>query len=103
MFSETPTDNLNSANKKNLNLLTDLESSDTTGYYTSKLNEIINEKYKIIGMCGKGIFSTVVKVVDFNNREFALKIIRNIDVMIISGEKERSILRKLNEMDKNGN
>jgi len=28
--------------------------------------------------------------------------IRNLDNMIISGEKEKSLLKKLNEKDKNG-
>jgi hypothetical protein len=69
------------------------------------MNEILNNKYKIVGVCGKGIFSTVVKVIDLssqNKNNYAVKIIRTIDVMYLSGEKERSILRKLNEVDKNG-
>jgi len=98
MFVETPTDDI-SQNKNNLSFL---DTNNSLGYYNPKLNEVLNDKYKIIGLCGKGIFSTVVKVVDFYNKEFALKIVRNIGVMLISGEKERSIIKKLNEIDKYG-
>lgn len=104
MFAATPIDE-DLINQKEVLNIKPLEGNDgSTGYYTPKLNEIINDKYKIIGVCGKGIFSSVVKVIDLNtNKELALKIIRSIDVMLISGEKERSILKKLNEIDKQGN
>jgi hypothetical protein len=98
MFAETPTDNLKIDKKI---LLT--QDQENSGYYTPEVNEIINGHYKIIGFCGKGIFSNVVRVVDINtNKEFAIKIIRSIDIMLMSGEKERSTLKRLNEIDKNG-
>jgi serine/threonine protein kinase len=101
MFAQTPEDQLAGEPKKVLNQPSMLE--DATGYYTPQQDEILYEKYKVIGFCGKGIFSNVVKVVDINNKkEYAVKIIRAIDVMLISGEKERSILKKLNEVDKYG-
>ena len=101
MFAKTPEDQLVDNQKKIINQPYMLE--DSTGYYTPQMDEILNEKYKVIGFCGKGIFSNVIKVVDINNnKEYAVKIIRSIDVMLISGEKERSILKKLNEVDKNG-
>ncbi len=101
MFAATPEDQLVRSQNKILNQPSIGE--DGTGYYAPQLNEILNERYKILGVCGKGIFSNVVKVVDINNnKEFAVKIIRAIDVMLISGEKERSILKKLNGVDKMG-
>jgi hypothetical protein len=101
MFAKTPEDQLGGDQKKVINQPSMLE--DSTGYYTPQMDEILNEKYKVIGFCGKGIFSNVIKVVDINNnQEYAVKIIRSIDVMLISGEKERSILKKLNDVDKNG-
>ena len=81
----------------------DLGLSNTTesiGYYIPKENEIINKKYKVIGVCGKGIFSSVVKIIDINSNEmYAMKVIRNIDIMKASGEKERMIIKKLNQDD----
>ena len=94
MFVETPVED--GENKKILNLPVFESYEDTTGYYTPKLGEIINEQYRVTGICGKGIFSTVVKVIDItSNLEYAIKIIRTLDIMLISGEKERSILKKL--------
>ena len=76
---------------------------ENVGYYAPKLGEIINQKYKVIGLCGKGIFSSVVKVVDItSNIGYALKIIRNIDIMKASGDKERNIISLLNKDDKEG-
>ena len=76
---------------------------ENVGYYAPQLGEIINQKYKVIGLCGKGIFSSVVKVVDItSNIGYALKIIRNIDIMKASGDKERNIISLLNKDDKEG-
>ena len=98
MFAETPTDFL----KNEKNILPSQEE-ENSGYYTPELNEILKGHYKIVGFCGKGIFSNVVRVVDINNnKEYAIKIIRAIDIMLMSGEKEKSTLKRLNEIDKNG-
>lgn len=101
MFAETPVDKM----KNNKGIINVYESNeDQTGYYVPKLNEILNDCYKVSGVCGKGIFSNVVKAVNLkNNKEYAIKILRSIDVMLLSGEKERNLLKKFNELDKNGN
>lgn len=53
------------------------------------------------GLCGKGVFSTVVRAVTEDmNGEVAIKIIRRNDLMRSAGEKEAEILRRLNEGDK---
>ena len=101
MFCETPTDEIDPNNKKSLNLFS--YNEDNSGYYNPKLGEIINSQYKVTGTCGKGIFSSVVKVIDItSNIEYAIKIVRTIDIMIMSAEKEKNIIKKLNEIDKNG-
>lgn len=101
MFAETPVDDIDPNKKKSLNIFT--YNEDHTGYYTPKLGEILNNQYKVTGICGKGIFSTVVKAIDIiSNHEYAIKIVRNIDVMMISAEKEKNIIKKLNEIDKHG-
>lgn len=99
MFAGTPVEDTTEL-KIILNLPLFDSYEDTTGYYTPKLGEIINNQYKVIGLCGKGIFSTVVKVIDItSNIEYAIKIVRAIDIMLASGDKERSILTKFNKCD----
>lgn len=102
IFASTPVDEVNN-NKLNLPAF-DI-NENTAGYYVPTMNEVLVNRYKITGVCGKGIFSTVVKVADTANsdKNLACKMIRTIDVMLMSGEKERGILKKLNEKDKNGN
>lgn len=87
-------------NKLDLGLQTKKES---IGYYIPKLNDIIINKYKVTGLCGKGIFSSVVKVVDIkSNKEYALKVLRSIDIMKASGQREKEIIKQLNQEDKDG-
>jgi serine/threonine-protein kinase PRP4 len=96
MFAGTPVEDT-SEQRKILNLPLFDSYEDTTGYYTPKMGEIINSRYRVIGLCGKGIFSTVAKVIDItSNIEYAVKIVRTIDVMLASGDKERNILKKFN-------
>ena len=59
-------------------------SVDDEGYYQPKVGEIINSRYRVKGVAGKGVFSCVVKAADINNTSssvqeqmVAIKIIRN--------------------------
>ena len=59
-------------------------SVDDDGYYQPKVGEIINSRYRVKGVAGKGVFSCVVKAADINNTSsnlqeqmVAIKIIRN--------------------------
>lgn len=94
---------------------------DADGYYQPKAGEIINPtssmklddqirpitqaQYKIIQMAGKGVFSNVVKAENISlaeghaNRLVGIKIVRMRDIMIQSGQKERQILKDLNQTD----
>lgn len=102
IFAATPIE-IKSNEHNNLDLPKLDINENTLGYYIPSLNETLNKKYKIIGVCGKGIFSTVVKVLDItDNKEYAVKMIRNIDIMLISGNKEKNILKKIKEVDKQG-
>lgn len=104
MFTETPDDDLTNNNKdKILNLPAFDISQDNRGYFIPRVNEMLNPQYKITAVCGRGVFSTVVKVVDINsNIEYAVKVIRTRDEMLISGEKEKMVVKKLNDIDKSG-
>ena len=82
--------------KKNVIDLGLTSKNESIGYYIPQVNEIIYNRYKVIGLCGKGIFSSVFKVQDIQtNKLYSLKMIRNIDIMKLSGQKERQILSNL--------
>jgi len=56
---------------------------DPDGYYRVILGEMLDNRYHVYTNLGKGVFSTVVKAKDTkdNDREVAIKIIRNNDTM----------------------
>jgi len=74
---------------------------DPDGYYRVILGEMLDNRYHVYTNLGKGVFSTVVKAKDTkdNDREVAIKIIRNNDTMRRASLKEISILSKLMEAD----
>ncbi|KAJ3348373.1 U4/U6 small nuclear ribonucleoprotein prp4, partial [Kappamyces sp. JEL0680] len=74
---------------------------DGEGYYRVMLGESLNNRYHVFANLGKGVFSGVVKAKDTQNldKDVAIKIIRNNDVMYKAGLKEMQILEKLKEND----
>lgn len=81
------------------------ELEDTKGYYIPQVGEILldlSQRYKILAVKGKGVYSCVVEVQSLENGEkSAVKVLRNNEVMLKSGEKEVKILQKLHEKDPN--
>lgn len=77
---------------------------DAEGYYCHRIGEVLDGRYEVAASHGRGVFSSVVRARDLRaNRkdveEVAIKIIRNNDVMLKSGQQELSILRKLDGAD----
>ncbi|KAI8920408.1 kinase-like domain-containing protein [Entophlyctis helioformis] len=74
---------------------------DPEGYYRIILGEKLDGRYHVYANLGKGVFSSVVKAQDSQNgdRDVAIKLIRNNDVMYRAGMKELAVLRKLAEAD----
>lgn len=72
--------------------------ADDEKYYRITIGETIKD-YKIVNKCGKGVFGNVCKAIK-DNEEYAIKFIRAEDIYFRSGERERSILKLLNEADK---
>lgn len=57
---------------------------DSEGYYCPRIGEVLNGRYSVSGVCGKGVFSIVLKAVDMNSpdkRKVAVKVLRNNDAM----------------------
>jgi serine/threonine-protein kinase PRP4 len=50
-----------------------------------RVGELINGRYRVVGIHGKGVYSTVVKALDIqdNNLEVAVKISRNNETMYV--------------------
>ncbi|KAH6580166.1 hypothetical protein BASA61_005287 [Batrachochytrium salamandrivorans] len=74
---------------------------DPEGYYRIILGEKLDERYHVYANLGKGVFSSVVKAQDSkdSDKDVAIKLIRNNDVMYRAGLKEIGILKKLGEAD----
>ncbi|KAK9761538.1 U4/U6 small nuclear ribonucleoprotein prp4 [Basidiobolus ranarum] len=70
---------------------------DPEGYYRLILGEVLDKRYHVYANLGKGVFSNVVKGRDTldEDRDVAIKIIRNNESMHRAGMKEISLLKKL--------
>lgn len=68
---------------------------DADGYYKFQMGEKMQNRYEVYEVTGKGVFSNVLRArdVDKENREVAIKIIRNNDMMKKCGDKELEILQ----------
>jgi len=63
---------------------------------------VLNDRYKILGSFGKGVFSTVVRCADMRSPtglEVAIKVQRNNEMMRRAGEKEIMYLQELTKND----
>ena len=86
-----------------------LESNwdDGEGYYKARVGELVADRYRTLGVIGKGVFSTVLRCVDTHSEEssssmitpVAVKLIRSNDVMRKAAEKELSILQEIARHD----
>jgi len=76
---------------------------DGEGYYKARIGEVVGERFQILGVVGKGVFSTVLKCLDLRagdgTSHVAVKMIRNNDTMRRAAEKEKNILLDLAEHD----
>lgn len=111
MFGETAANNeqLNSKVKQNTQAIALAGASgedwdDQEGYYIAKIGEVMDDRYLVVeNICGKGVFSNVVKAkdqVDKSNGTVAIKVMRCNDMMKKAAEKEIEILQTLNNADK---
>lgn len=74
---------------------------DSDGYYKVRIGELLDKRYKVYDITGRGVFSSVVRVRNEarDKQEAAIKIIRNNKVMKNAGLKEFEVLKKLNDTD----
>ncbi|KAM3138802.1 hypothetical protein pb186bvf_009005 [Paramecium bursaria] len=72
---------------------------DDRKYFKITPGENIRD-YIIVNQCGKGVFGNVCKALK-NGQEFAIKFLRQEEIFQKSGDKERQIIKQLNDSDKN--
>mmetsp|Transcript_76548 Transcript_76548/g.123800 ORF Transcript_76548/g.123800 Transcript_76548/m.123800 type:complete len:604 (-) Transcript_76548:89-1900(-) len=75
---------------------------DSEGYYRAKIGEVMVGRYVVTeDLCGKGVFSNVVKAKDkADGSQVAIKVMRCNDMMKKAAEKEVELLERLNKADK---
>lgn len=77
-----------------------LEGDDKDGYYKIRIGEVMNGRYQVQAMLGKGMFSGVARAVDITNKQLvAIKMMRSNDALRKGGFTEIAILQKLNDSD----
>lgn len=77
--------------------------NDQDGYYLAKIGEVMDDRYLVVeNVCGKGVFSNVVKCKDQKEKDemVAIKVMRENDMMKKAAEKEIEILQLLNNNDR---
>mmetsp|Transcript_119647 Transcript_119647/g.333937 ORF Transcript_119647/g.333937 Transcript_119647/m.333937 type:complete len:629 (-) Transcript_119647:239-2125(-) len=76
--------------------------NDKEGYYRAQISEVMDGRYRVVeSMCGKGVFSNVVKAKDEQDKTLvAIKVMRCNDMMRKAAEKEVELLEKINRADK---
>ncbi|KAL7747643.1 U4/U6 small nuclear ribonucleoprotein prp4 [Sorochytrium milnesiophthora] len=74
---------------------------DSEGYYRVVIGEMLEQRYRVLSILGKGVFSTVVRAMDTQeHKEVAIKFIRHNETMYKAGVKELGILKRLMEADR---
>mmetsp|Transcript_123088 Transcript_123088/g.359370 ORF Transcript_123088/g.359370 Transcript_123088/m.359370 type:complete len:623 (-) Transcript_123088:412-2280(-) len=76
--------------------------NDKEGYYRAQISEVMDGRYRVVeNLCGKGVFSNVVKAKDEQDKTVvAIKIMRCNDMMRKAAEKEVELLERLNRADR---
>ena len=80
------------------------DAVDKEGYYHVQQGEVINNRYKVVADIGRGVFSCVLACLDQNrdNRNVAIKVIKNNHIMNKAAEKEIAILTRIRGDDPTG-
>lgn len=70
---------------------------DADGYYKHQPGEIIANQFRVTGVFGKGVFSTVLRAVAVDNDSlvFAIKLIRSNETMSKAAATEIAVLERL--------
>lgn len=124
LFLPQPDGPISFINSKNQQIATAVDTSihhpglsdnwdDPEGYYKVMLGELLDGRYHLYSMLGKGVFSLVVKARDTLQspsvdsivpmlKDVAIKIIRKNEVMFKAGLVELELLRKLQSADPEG-
>lgn len=101
MFSDDSPVLIHAVEAKNVNIHDDMALTDnwddTEGYYHFRVGDVLNSRFEVYAMQGKGVFSSVLRVRDQlnGNAECVIKVIRKNDIMYNAGHREIQFLDML--------
>lgn len=73
----------------------DMDFDDDEYYYKAQVGEILEKNFRVTEDIGRGVYGSVVKAEDLTSgKEYAIKILRNADLLTKSGERESAIIKK---------
>lgn len=76
------------------------DCDDAEGYYQVTMGEIFQNKYRVVGTAGRGVFSCVVQCQVLETNDLvAIKLVRNNDTMRKAAQTEEKILQELVKKD----
>jgi serine/threonine-protein kinase PRP4 len=79
------------------------DCDDGEGYYRMTIGEMLDGRYRVTEMAGKGVFSGVLRCVDtLTNTRVAVKVIRCNDMMARAADKEIALCQSLAAGDPDG-
>jgi serine/threonine protein kinase len=78
----------------------DRKKVDAELYFIPTIGEVLKDKYKVLSVLGKGVYSIVLEVENLVTKDrFALKVMRANEQITTAGRKELELLTLLNSTD----
>jgi len=86
---------------KQLRKIQGTDQDDEQGYYAFTFGEYLNDRYRVVEVYGRGVFSICFRAIDTqdDDRTVAIKVLRNNEAMKRVGRKEISTLKLINGKD----
>ncbi|EGR27102.1 serine threonine protein kinase, putative [Ichthyophthirius multifiliis] len=102
MFRDDFFEKIDQKQEQNYFVAQNNDCDDPENYFKIRIGDILNQQYRILQKCGKGVFSNVCKAEQISTGKVAaIKILRREEIMTQSGEREKEVVQKLNQTDKN--
>eukprot|EP00274_Cyanoptyche_gloeocystis_P006810 CAMPEP_0196652770 /NCGR_PEP_ID=MMETSP1086-20130531/2195_1 /TAXON_ID=77921 /ORGANISM="Cyanoptyche gloeocystis , Strain SAG4.97" /LENGTH=640 /DNA_ID=CAMNT_0041983533 /DNA_START=105 /DNA_END=2027 /DNA_ORIENTATION=+ len=78
----------------------DMDLDDEDGFHKERVGELINSRYEVEELLGKGTFGKVLKCFDRVRREYVvIKMIRNTPAFFEAAQREIQMLKLMNQCD----
>mmetsp|Transcript_16334 Transcript_16334/g.28225 ORF Transcript_16334/g.28225 Transcript_16334/m.28225 type:complete len:638 (-) Transcript_16334:975-2888(-) len=78
----------------------DMDLDDEDGFHKERVGELINSRYEVEELLGKGTFGKVLKCFDHDRHEYVvIKMIRNTPAFFEAAQREIQMLKLMNQAD----